>query len=195
MNTNILKTFRDIVTSNGKVISARLNETYFKNINKLNIWLEWNEATKNLKDNYEKISHRMLASDESLELKMCEHCNSKPKIIIFDEESNKRALSKWCSVKCSAKSIEKVSKFKVTVSTKTKEDKLITKTRKEKTMLDKFGYAYNLQRPDVRKKHKENNGLPQDILDKLKSLLYRYNLKLILNLLSGEKSNLSFPLI
>lgn len=151
MSKEILQTFRNIVTNNGKVISARLNETYFNNIGKSDIWTSWNEFTQNLKDIYLPISHRMLASELSLNVSFCDYCSIKPKIIVCDEKNNhKRILSKWCSVKCSAKSEEKVSKFKETVSNRTDEDWAITKDKKAETMTEKYGYAYNLQRPEVR---------------------------------------------
>lgn len=178
MSNEILEKFKDIVINNGKVIAARLNETYFININKLDIWLEWNEATKNLQNNYKRLSYRMLAADSSLELQMCEHCNSKPKIISFDEITNKRVLSKYCGVVCSAKSIDKVSKFKNTVLKKTKEEKKLTKLRKEKTMLDRYGYAYNLQRPEVREiltRNSQINAYGIEIYEKLNNYDWLYN--------------------
>jgi hypothetical protein len=151
MNNKILQEFRNIVMNNGKVISARLNEKYFTNIDKLSLWNDWNELTKNLKNQYKSISEIMIASEVSLELSLCSHCMIKPRIIVNDEKNNyKRVLSKWCSIKCSSKSDEKVSKFKEAILARSDEDWTITKERKAETMLEKYGYAYNLQRPEVR---------------------------------------------
>lgn len=157
MNDTLIK-FRDIVTNNGKIISLRLNEKYFNNINQLQLWVDWNGLTKNLETTYKKISYRMIAADKSLDILQCSYCNDRPRIIVCDESNHcKRELSLFCSIKCSAKSPSKVAKMIETSANKSKEEKSNSNKIREKTMIAKHGVAYNLQRPEVKQLLKDNS--------------------------------------
>ena len=153
-NKKILEDFKAIVkNANGKIISERLRESYFIKIDKHQLYLEWIDITATLRTVYDKPSHLILAADESLDIPLCEYCKVNPKKIVNDENDGyKRVISRYCSVRCSAKSPDKVKKFKEAWISKSDEDKQIQKDRREVTMIERYGVAYNLQRKDVRDK-------------------------------------------
>lgn len=168
MHKDILNNFRNIVTNNNKIISARLNVAYFTKINQLQLWIDWNLLTENLKESYSKISYRMIVADEFITPPLCTMCNNIPRIIVLDEANNHKAiLSKFCGHKCASKSPTKVAKMKESLSKKSKEDKLASNKLREVTMIAKYGHAYNLQRPTVMDTIIKSQRVDDEIYNKL----------------------------
>ena len=136
---DIISEFINLVTNKaGKVASTRLNERYFANIGKLNVWREFNRLTANLTGS---IGDKVILVKAGYVDRMptCVVCGNPVHIV-------DRKISKYCSANCAHHDVGRAQKIS---ATKRAADHSEANNKRRRTMLDKYGCEYNSQRDDI----------------------------------------------
>lgn len=144
---NLIDEFYKVVTSNGRIISKRFKQSYFKKIGKELLWLSVFENTKFLAENAH-ISERLHCIKMNItECQLCIECNSLAK---FDYNYG---YSQYCSKQCSLHSPARAKKIS---KTKQNMDHTQSNNKRKQTMLEKYSVETNSQRPEIKPILREN---------------------------------------
>jgi len=134
--------FKDVIyNTKGNIIGARINESYFSKQGKISLWESFTSATAHLNYliDHRKIIHFLNAGYfTEANIPKC-HCGNNVKWL-------NGKISESCSQICALNSPTRIAKLKHSIS---KSDKVGAKKKREETMLEKYGAAFNSQREDI----------------------------------------------
>jgi len=165
---NWYQTFRRLINnSSGKICSYFLSEKHFSKINQLSLWEEFIRKTSHLSE-YSYIQRvRILDAGHFDSIPLC-YCNKPAKV-------TNRALHNFCSKSCADKDILRTKKM---IASRQLNDQSHTNEKRKQTMIEKYGVAFNSQRPDIHHIWEKSKLLPE-IHSKLKDKAWldvEYNL-------------------
>lgn len=156
--------FADIIISEkkGKVISSRCNMLYFTRIGRIDLWEEMLSYSDIASDDLE-LSDRIWYYYTNTKLNLCKTCKVKYTRISRD---NKEIVPRiYCSKECQHTDPELSEMMK---ERKAKTDQKVAQKKRAATMLKRFGYTTNSQRPEIKKrigKLHSTRQLPKEVLD------------------------------
>jgi len=149
--------FRTIVVNNlGRINPRSVTEQYFSNIGKIELWQTFLTQTTHLGEYPFTKRIKFLEAGHFTEHPNC-YCG-KPVSIIQNK------VSKYCSQKCQLSAPERCRQISIT---KKNQDHTAINKKREETMIQKYGVAYNSQRADIHHLW-EKSKLSAEIENKLK---------------------------
>lgn len=144
-NDSLTKFLAIVLAKDGTIASRRFNQEYFTKHDHHEEWNWFVTVCNSYGSSFDNRDCLWMIRNGIEQMPICKVCGNPSKII---RESSNIYVGEYCSKDCSNSCPDRASKISSTKNSKSKEEKMAITDKAAATMLERHGFAYNLQNPN-----------------------------------------------